>query len=58
MSRSRVSGMRGPRPAPGVRHTIPEITERMDPVAAFDVSVPRSALTALRAELAGRLARA
>lgn len=40
-----------------VRHTIPEITERMDPVASFDISAPRSALTALREELRARLAR-
>ncbi|MCQ0006647.1 FAD-binding oxidoreductase [Actinomadura madurae] len=40
-----------------VRHTIPAITERMDPVAAFDISAPRGGLTALRAELGTRLAR-
>lgn len=40
-----------------VRHTIPEITEQMDPVASFDISAPRSALTALREELRARLAR-
>jgi FAD/FMN-containing dehydrogenase len=41
-----------------VRHKIPEITERMDPVASFDISSPRSELTELRAELATRLTRA
>jgi D-lactate dehydrogenase (cytochrome) len=39
-----------------VRHTIPLITEQLHPVASFDISVPRSALTAVRAELAARLA--
>jgi FAD/FMN-containing dehydrogenase len=40
-----------------VRHTIPAITEQMNPVAAFDISAPRSALTAMRTELKARLAR-
>ncbi|MEV5412170.1 FAD-binding oxidoreductase [Thermopolyspora sp. NPDC052614] len=40
-----------------IRHTIPLITERMDPVTSFDISAPRSALTAMRGELTSRLAR-
>jgi D-lactate dehydrogenase (cytochrome) len=39
-----------------VRHTIPLITERMDPVASFDIATTRSALTAMRGELRARLA--
>lgn len=41
-----------------VRHTIPAITERMQPVASFDISTRRSALTAMRRELRTRLSRA
>ena len=41
-----------------VRHTIPLITEQMTPVISFDVSTSRGALTALRAALAAKLARA
>ena len=41
-----------------VRHTIPTITEAMSPVISFDISTSRSALTALRASLANKLARA
>jgi FAD/FMN-containing dehydrogenase len=41
-----------------VRHTIPTITEQMHPVTSFDISAPRSALTALRADLKDRLAAA
>lgn len=41
-----------------VRHTIPTITERMNPVTTFDISTARSALTALRTDLRAKLARA
>lgn len=38
-----------------VRHTIPLITEQMDPVASFDIAVPRSRLHAARNLLALRV---
>lgn len=40
-----------------VRHTIPTITERMNPVTSFDISTARSMLTALRTDLRAKLAR-
>ncbi|MEV0085853.1 FAD-binding oxidoreductase [Saccharopolyspora sp. NPDC050642] len=39
-----------------VRHTIPEITERMSPVWSFDVSTPRSEIAAFRRDVLARLA--
>ncbi|MFE9312995.1 FAD-binding oxidoreductase [Streptomyces sp. NPDC088353] len=39
-----------------VRHAIPQITERMDPVLSLDLAVPRSRIAACRAEVIARLA--
>lgn len=38
-----------------VRHTIPTITEKLDPVCSFDISVPRSAVGELRRSLGVRI---
>lgn len=39
-----------------VRHAIPEITERMDPVLSLDLAAPRSRIAACRADVVARLA--
>ncbi|MFE7354363.1 FAD-binding oxidoreductase [Streptomyces sp. NPDC057543] len=39
-----------------VRHAIPEITERMDPVLSLDLAAPRSRIAACRADVVAQLA--